>query len=782
MSILDSNQVSCIGKMQKVILYTDRTTPVGSNYWKEVPSWARWCRLCITMPDNDGYIDVVSASIGRGQSKPLVDYPTGWQNVPSKSVIESSMTRAIWRPTILGFSDSLVFDVTNIGWLSFGVPTLNAASFSAWFEFYADELPEKYYKILNAIDSAQETDALVASGFNKFFESDKVKMYNWKANSDGRTALAATFRNVIVWTGSGKIIISTDGFNGATTEIAFNATNFPGLIEGSSISQIIVMPWSRSPSGNVVSLGGDQWRMNVITSMGQIYHNFPSRSMTGDGNAVAGDEFRFDESVVWDLPTRFTPVKTESGDDADLIATGKYKYMPCYPDVSYGIYPPLNHDNGYNNGGFGATIEKTVGSETKKFGRFWFPDRSNGQANPFFYMGGNAVHEKMTLIGTYRSNNDIGVASRICVFGTIDGGRQWFCLYEFGSAGHMTNSRGGQLDYAEGGNQAQAVWLFNLAYSGNVGSGIFKVRRRIQILPDAEDKEPENKFSYSDWVNVTSIAGTSDHISINVAIADTEILQASGDYVFEKVQGAAATPFDWLVNDSCDEMTCGNGVIFKMQRMSLATGEYYLHDEIHNPDNNLPCRHIHSVDRNKFGYAISTGEVYPTGGWILFMSMRPADSFSHVNPWDDLQFIRLNSTKDSFYRSLGTYVMQNGDMFLGVDDAMIPMGNVALPTGRTDEILKNSTGVFKLKVSEIDNAANAECLLNTHEVAYFFKIVEGVMIFVGQQGGIAVSLDYGQSWYIASAPKSYTGRFEHFGGVTDDKCISIDGLVLKISG
>lgn len=182
----------------------------------------------------------------------------------------------------------------------------------------------------------------------------------------------------------------------------------------------------------------------------------------------------FDESCVWELPERWTPVKTKTGTDATLIATGKYRYFPALPDEAYTMYPPANVDNGYGNGGFPAILEKTKeDGSTVKFSRFYFTDRSRGyqRGNPLGFMGGFEPHPKLSLIGTYKSNTESAGSTRICVFITNDGGRNWFCRYEFGANGEMLYT-----DDARKTTVNSTYLLRNMiavGMSSSAGSGLF---------------------------------------------------------------------------------------------------------------------------------------------------------------------------------------------------------------------------------------------------------------------------------------------------------------------
>lgn len=344
--------------------------------------------------------------------------------------------------------------------------------------------------------------------FKKLFQSEKFDLYSISGfeASTSRYYIHAVYENVVVWSNieisnPNKLFISLNGMDGDVSEVIFNSTNFPNLISGSVIERVIILPFTRNNTSGATS--ALNWRINVISNKGQIYHNFPARATTSDGTAQANDYLLFDESVIWDLSERWHPTKTTEGDDATLIATGKYKYFPALPDDSYVLHPPISTDNGYSNGGFPATITKTkTGGGSVTFGRFWQPVRNTQQDVSFTFMGGYEPGEKLALIGTYVGNTTTG--TRICTFATEDGGRQWYCIYEFGTNGQIIDTTDAQLK-APTTNYGSV-----LAFTADaVSSGVYQIKKRSQYAPSADDKEVEKTkmFKFGTAVAVSSITG-----------------------------------------------------------------------------------------------------------------------------------------------------------------------------------------------------------------------------------------------------------------------------------
>ena len=677
-------------------------------------------------------------------------------------------------------TNKFFFDIKEVGWVSISGLSLPITDVKAEFEFRESDHPieikekiqdlEEYATPVRFTDTIniEEKGRYSNSDLINLFENEKIFVYK---NINSRK-LVATLRNIAIWSDASSIALSLNGFDGSQEVVQFNSTNFPGLISNSEIERVILLPWSRNATN---SFGGYDWRINVITNKGQVYHNFPSRSTTSDGTAQANDYKLFDESCVWELPERWTPVKTKIGADADLISTGKYRYFPALPDEAYEMHPAINYDNGYGNAGFPAVLEKTKqDGSTVKFGRFYFTDRSRGyQGNPLGFMGGFEPHPKLSIIGTYKSNSESTGSTRICVFMTNDGGRNWFARYEFGATGSLIFS---DDSYAAGADNAYMKRnLIAIGMQNHAGTGLFNVVKRSQYIPSASNKEVEKtkKFKYFPPIEIQSITANPTDIIVVTSIAH-EI--NDGDFIlFEKQSGAPSNEWDWIVNTGHTALSAGDGVLFKVKVIDTTT--FRLTESVYNPHNNLSVRHIHSINRCKDGYTIGTGERYPQG-WILYLSVIQSDAFMRLYPWDDLQIVRLNSTSTSIQRPLGVVIKQDGDntVYIGVDNETTELGNVAMPAGRTDTFKRSSNGVWKGKLIDVDSQAAFECVFQSDEVCYFFKEVRGTMIYIGQQGHVGISNDGGKTW---SECHLNTADVSRLGGMSYNGEIVIDNFIFK---
>lgn len=746
----DSLNVSEI-KSLRDYYYQDRTTPVGDAKLFEIPQQYRSGRIIVNSKNGDSTITLKYTPRGYTMANALANsryfdrvVTSDRQAINTKGVI-----------TVAQGNTSFYFDASACASFNGGIAA--TTGIDIYIELSTEPLPNDVLALLYPV-------GVVNASIKSLFSASEIEISYY---DDSSMNLKSVKENLAVWASSNSLYISTSGLGGSKKQIVLNATNFPNLIEGSSILHAQYVYWSRNAT---TGFAGKDWRLIVITNKGQIYHNFPSRNTTTDGTAIAGDEYLFDESCIWDLETRKTPVKTNTGDDLTLVNTGKYYYNPMLPDLAYEMHPAISTDNGYGNGGFPATITKVNASgQNITFGRFFQPNRNDVNSNPFYFMGGFETNEKMTIFGTYRDNNT--TASRICLFISNDGGRNWFCRYEMGANGRLWKANDISV------SAPIANWTYALKISGiaAASSGQYAYRRRCSYTPSDVDKEPEKtkKFRYEPQVQVQSITALTDSIRVNTTSAHE--LDNGDIIVFDKLTEGN---WDFLVNTDYTDMI-GGPQIYKVKRIDA--NNFDLMDCPHNPDNNLCCRHLHSINRCKDGYAIGFGEGYPNG-WILYLSIIESDSFARFYPWDTLNLVRINSLPESIQRPLGVILRQDKDntVFIGVDNEYTPLPNVALPSGRTDTFKRSSNGVFKGKLTDADNQSLFDCVFESPEVCYFFKEILGTMIYIGQQGHIGVSLDSGESWIQAKIPKSFKGIFENYGGTTSSKEIIINNLIIKI--
>lgn len=673
----------------------------------------------------------------------------------------------------MGTATTGVFDQINWGASTFYVRTavdlIGGSNFEVIGTSQFLSVPYALYaKKAKELDIANLTDTQISDLASKLNLTDKATVVDPKITNTDYTPIAET-KDVVVYQAKsifnieavlGKIVvkktgwtqfqIGTDGVNGSFGPvITLNSTTFPGLLPNSSINSIILLPWDRNSSLPISSRG---WRCCVITTKGQIYHNFPNRTPSSgkpDGDVLDGDIYKWDESVVWDLPNRRLPSKT-----SDVFP---YALNPCLPNECYNLYPKINSDNGYGNGGFDVYSIQKVGGSYVYFPRFYFHKRNIGSI-PFSYFGGFETSNKIQILGTYVSNTSPENTSRICVFVTTDGGRQWFNKYEFAnnnisSFGNILNSKDFVSEYTENS---------------------FSFMKRNFICPSSSNKEPSDLFSYTNEIKIKSISKT-DSLIVTSAVPHN---LNSGDIIIIKKNDISASALDFLLNDNINTKNGGNGKLWKV--IVKNSTQFVLTEYIFNPDSNLPARHIHGINKLKDGFIISTGEEYPQS-WFLYLKLKDADTYSPVFAWDKMSFIRLNSSEKGIQRSIGTFLIDDTDQsVIFASDTSIAPDSIYTIEGRSMQISRASNGVYQGKLYDIDNFTKFKCIYESSQPAFFFKEINGIWIFSGQQQELAISIDKGTSWRKFTIPLIDINKTDqrYFKGVDELGRIYLDELII----
>lgn len=506
--------------------------------------------------------------------------------------------------------------------------------------------------------------------------------------------------------------------------VVLTGKNFPGLLPGSCIDQVMLLPYMR-----VLGPGryAKQIRLVIVTNKCQVYHNFPSRSKEHEGHIKYGDDTRFEESAIWDMPGRKYPTK-------NLDALPVERYFPYLPEAAYEYHPCLNSDQSfddkYHNGGFGPSHKVIIDEKETEVSRFYFPKRITA-CNSFHHIGGEEPDYKMTVIGTYRANNG-GDGARTVLFATDDGGRNWFAKYEFGDYGTYEFSQG-LVDWRTGfGNPIR------LEKDVTPSDSSLSVVKRSVITPTAEEKEPSRFF---DWAPPVEIAEITNGKESAVVRTKTAHGLETGNVIAIKSDGASF-PF---VNNEITSISGGNGVLFKV--LVIDEKVFEIHEFVHSPNNPICCRHIHQVNRVKDGWLIGTGEIYPNG-WLLYVQMKEADTYSVKKAWEEFGIYRLNSSMESVQRTLGAILLDDKDqsIIFASDHDTLERTPINLIDGRTFVIRRNSTGIFKGRLVDIDDRNKFEILYEAREPSFFFKNIDNRLVFAGQRGELAISDDLGKHW------------------------------------
>lgn len=455
----------------------------------------------------------------------------------------------------------------------------------------------------------------------------------------------------------------------------------------------------------------DTYRIVVFTNKCQIFHNYPDREKHCAGTKRHSDLIKFDESVVWER---------DSGNQIEEEIRFDY------------FHPKLNSDpsfiDKYNNGGFSYTSISEV-----PYKRFKFCRRSRN-SNPFMFMGGVEYNKKICLIGTYQSNTIAPV--RTCVFASSDGGRQWYLKYEFGDLGIYEFQQGLGKEY--GKNYGDDIDIQSLDIKGS------RIKLRKRLFP----------HEYKCYMDAIEDYNWSDAVSFEIK-SDSGTLHGYGAAVFSN--GNIVRVYD---DDKAIEG------LFKVEVLSQEEIQLHLFESEHG---NLPCRHIHSINIAKDGFYITTGEIYPNG-WVLFFEQNLRDNGFLVNAASEFRIKVLNNSPNAAQRLMGIFDYDERYVLFGSDHDVLMNRDtsfVDMPFQR------NSLGIYKGSISELNNFSKFECIKLLEEPVYFFKRINGIIICVGQSGHFLISFDNSMTWDERKLPSAV----ENCTGVAGDFILLGDYLV-----
>lgn len=544
-------------------------------------------------------------------------------------------------------------------------------------------------------------------GYKKVISNEQFDLFQI---SEFGQQIVAAFKNVIVR--KSKLSNDIDIYpnycnNFLKYKIKFNSKNYPGLIPNSKIINVLIVPYLREVKEDTYY---KRWRVIVITDKAQIFHNFPNRDAIVDGYEKYGDIKRFEESVIWDIPGRKFPSKNSKCEEFE-------EYKPYLPDDCYEYHPKINVKSKYGNVGFDKSTYVEHKKNSIKVSRFYFPQR-NKETNPFIFMGGYEPDYKMTLLGTYQSNKKAGV--RTCIFATSDGGRSWYAKLEFGDEGIYEFQQGEKNWGFNFGNKIKSD-MFNSEFNG-----IANLKKR------SINHNDEDCFLWSKEIRISKMKAE-DTIVINTYenhnLSTGNIVALTGSCKEEN-------PWCLLFNNDCNEKSTGNNVLFKVEKINDRTLKLY--ECVSNPKLRVACRHIHHINRIRDGWIIGTGEIYPNG-WLFYMQMREADTYSKISASKELKLIRLNSTINSVQRTIGADIIEKEDKNILLFASDHDMLNKYFKDSPNEALQRGSTGVYMGSLNNIDNFNSFRMVYEAKEPAYFFKKLNNSYVFCGQRGELAIS-------------------------------------------
>lgn len=592
-----------------------------------------------------------------------------------------------------------------------------------------------------------------------FFESRVIKKRTFDVEQNEfknyRFENQARYKNAHIYGGGGFIYVSGDGAR--YYKLPINSNTFPNLPAGNNYPLLYIVGSSFYEANGY----GREFRMVVVVN-GKVYNNFPtdvvgSLSNENKENAIV----TFAESKIWDLPVRQQgsgrtdltnrrlPSKLTESEIAALPGSLKYiyKYFPVLPNEMY------NADGTYK---YSETDNSTPFKETWKDGEFLvtFPRFYNfrGSKNASFFnsLMSPPNGSKMTMLVNYFTTTaDRGVA-----IVTADG-ENWFVKFELASLQNPDTRY--HVTPLHGNN----IITDNIS---EVYSSGLKMAKRTYVVPTNATKEPSTMFNFSDFKNVTAITkatGAAGNETAVVTVAGHGL--ASRDVIVFKTNNYSGE-FRCLANDAASPTSGGNGTFFIVEKID--NDNFKIREYIHSPDHNITGRHLHFANDLKDGFVVSTGEEYPDG-WLVYLQQTEKDQPQGIAGSEHMPVYRLNSSENGLYRASGFIMLDddatNPTCFFASDESDIPRGVVQIP-GRTNLFGRNSSGVYKGKLADIDDMSKWECILPCDEMVLGLKQYGRYIIAFGMAGGFWVSDDNGKTWDsfkfdTLQAKQMYTNSF-----------------------
>ena len=337
-----------------------------------------------------------------------------------------------------------------------------------------------------------------------------------------------------------------------------------------------------------------------------------------------------------------------------------------------------------------------------------------GQPDIFVLRGFGCHAKKLTVFGEYASGD------RVNLWVTSDGGFNIVSAYDF--VGLSANP-----------DDSINTSAFS-AYAS--GLSMYKVTRNI---PTAAVKEPEHKYTITELSGWSIVKGTETVINFSVAhgLANNDIVAFTG---------SAGAEWNQLTTSELTADSIGDNVYMVAVN---STTQITLKPYRGSYDDNLQCRHIHSVNETKSGIVFATGEAYPQG-WTMFLKIAQTDGAEVLDAMtENFQVYRLNSGENSLQRACGVIMIEDDadpTIIFNSDDGHVDTNMQWAIDGRTNLPTSNSLGIWKGKLSNIDDYSKFECLLDVPEPAIWTHRYNGIIVAYYQLGGIAVSVDDGKTF------------------------------------
>lgn len=590
---------------------------------------------------------------------------------------------------------------------------------------------------------ALKTDPTKIFGYSRIIDTDEYAVYERPMKAD--MVVAAYGDTVVKRRGDRLFYIPNGRVPFIKYRIDLCEKDFPGLICGSHFMQCLLLPYLRIVRKDTYV---KDVRLCVFTDKGQVFHNKPSRDKSCDGFSKPEDIVRFEESVIWDLPGRKHPSNHVDRDECEC-------YFPGLPNYCYTYSPRINTDaeykDQYGNGGFSKSVEVYEKGERQTCARFYQYARTL-QSNALRFIGTGFRNDKMNLIGTYCSNVEEGV--RVCFFASSDGGRQWYCKYEFSDAGEYSFQQGHSNAWGTNfGNQIR------LDKDVDCTDYNITVNKRIICLPESVDGSVKTTFRWTESGKVKLVKAE----RTAKVYTDRPHELTTGNIIALLASGSKPEVAGWMISDKLDGDGNTGGFQFKVKVVDDYCFEIY--ELVSSAKPTLPCRHIHHINTLKDGWIIGTGEIYPNG-WLLYVQQKMADTYSIVDASENLIIRRINTEKGSVQRTMGLLLDDSIDKRIVYASDHDTLARKELNNSSFEDVSRNSIGIFVGKLKDIDDRSAFECVYDASEPCYYFQKLDDMLVFTGQRGELAVCKDSNlKLWHqehLGSTLMYYYGFFHQF--------------------
>ena len=121
-------------------------------------------------------------------------------------------------------------------------------------------------------------------GYPLYKENDYYQIF--KRPVRRKKIVAGCGKMVIIQSSSALIIYPNIANKLYKFRIKINNRFFPGIIPNSEVDRVMIIPFIRKVGNDVLT---NSFRIVVITSKGQVFHNFPSISEENDGKQKESD-------------------------------------------------------------------------------------------------------------------------------------------------------------------------------------------------------------------------------------------------------------------------------------------------------------------------------------------------------------------------------------------------------------------------------------------------------------------------------------------------------------